>query len=570
MRKMTRKRGWSLSCTIVLLLIATIAAAGPRQLQLKERDADKAVALQPDTVAVIELDSQPSTGHGWRTPNDVDSRLKIVGREFEASSSGLIGGWVKEKIYVVAAGQGQADLRLEYRRAFESKASGELKFSFTTAGRFTETFTLPESTVQESDDTVRDSSVNDDDTTLPSAFNWCDNNGCTPVKNQGNCGSCWAFATVGPLESLIQINDGITQDLSEQYLVSCNDEGWGCDGGYWAHDYLQSTKVDGETEAGAVLEDHFPYEAQDITCNPPHDKAYRIDSWGYVCPGCTPTIAQLKQALYEHGPLSVTVCVNADFQNYSGGVFSGTSCSTLNHGVVLVGWNDDDGCWIMRNSWGSSWGENGYMRIGYGVSGIGSDAVYVSYNDSPNPDPDPDPDPEPSPDPEDQEIEDGQTISDLSAESGDWLYFFINVPENVSNLNVRISGGSGDADLHTLLGARPTSSEYDCQPYQYGNNEECNHENPQAGTWYIGIQAYRDFSGVSLSATYTDDDSDSVTTCITTDNLDHVDQGRAYRCGFWSACAVGSRDYLGWLQDSVVSSLQEVSADYWEKTDSCQ
>jgi C1A family cysteine protease len=566
---MMKKAVWSLSCTIVLLLIAITAVAGPRQLQLQERNAGKTYQLEPDTVAVIELDSQPSTGHGWRAGRDMDSRLKIVGTEFEPSPSGLLGAWVKEKIYVVAAGQGKAELRLEYRRAFESTASADMKFSFTTQGRFTETFTIPEPTAQESADNLQDDNLAANLTTLPSSFNWCDHNGCTPVKNQGNCGSCWAFATVGPLESLIKVNDGNTVDLSEQYLVSCNDDGWGCDGGSWAHDYHQWKKVNGETEAGAVLENHFPYEAQDITCNPPHSKAYRSDSWDYVCPGCTPTTAQLKQAIYEHGPLTVAVCVNDAFQSYSGGVFSGPGCSSLNHGVVLVGWNDGDGCWIMRNSWGTSWGEAGYMRIKYGVSGIGQEATYVTYGDAPNPDPDPDP----TPDPGDGEIANGQTISNLSAKPGDWLYYYINVPENASNLQVRISGGSGDVDLYTLFGARPTSSNYDCRPYRYGNNEECNYETPQAGTWYIGLQAYSEFSGVGLTANYQDDPSDPnpepVSACITTDNLTHISQGRAYHCGWWGACAVGSHDSLGRARSTVVSSLQAVSANYWEKTDSC-
>jgi C1A family cysteine protease len=565
---MMKKAVWSLFCTMVLLLIAATALAEPSQMRLQERDAGKTFQLRQDTVAVIELDSQPSTGHGWRAGRNLNSGLKILGTEFEPSPTGLLGAWVKEKIYVVASGQGKADLRLEYRRAFESEASADLRFSFTTQGRFTESFTLPApSSVQEAADVPLDDSLAASLTTLPSSFNWCDHNGCTPIKNQGNCGSCWAFATVGPLESLIKINDGITADLSEQYLVSCNADGWGCDGGLWAHDYHQWKKVNGETEAGAVLENHFPYESQDVTCNPPHLKAYRIDSWQYVCPDCTPTTAQLKQAIYEHGPLSVSVCVNDAFQNYSGGVFSGPSCTTLNHGVVLVGWDDGDDCWIMRNSWSTGWGEAGYMRIKYGVSGIGHDAAYVAYGDAPNPDP------EPEPDPGDGEITNGQTISDLSAERGEWLYYYINVPENASQLKVTISGGSGDADLYTLFGAQPTSSNYDCRPYHYGNNEECSFETPQTGKWHIGLQAYSDFSGVGLTASYQDSGSDSdpepVAECITADNLTHISQGRAYRCGWWSACAVGSRDNLGRARSTIASSLQEVSANYWEKTDSC-
>jgi C1A family cysteine protease len=539
-----------------------MAAATPKQMRLQVGDSGKTIQLEQDTVAVIELDSQPSTGHGWRPGRNLDSRLRILGTEFESSPSGLLGAWVKEKIYVVASGQGKADLRLEYRRAFESAATADVKFSFTTLGRFTESFSLPGASVQEPAEISQGDGLTADLTALPGSFNWCDHNGCTPVKNQGSCGSCWAFATAGPLESLIKINDGITADLSEQYLVSCNADGWGCDGGFWAHDYHQWKMAAGETEAGAVLESKFPYEAQDTTCNPPHPKAYRIDSWQYVCPDCTPTTAQIKQAIYAHGPLSVSVCVNDAFQSYNGGVFSGPGCSDLNHGVVLVGWNDDDGCWILRNSWGSAWGEGGYMRIKYGVSGIGTYAAYVAYGDTPNPDP--------QPDPEDGEITNGQTLSDLSAERGQWLYFYINVPENASNLQVSISGGSGDADLYTQFGAQPTSSDYNCRPYRYGNDEACSNESPQAGIWHIGLNAYTDFSGVALTASYQDKAPEPPTfRCVTDNNIAHIDQGRAYRCGWWNACAVGSRDNLGRARAGVVTSLQRLSDDYWYKTDGC-
>jgi predicted secreted protein len=551
----------------VLLLAATIALAAPKQMRLHAADAGKTFQLGQDTVAVIELDSQPSTGHGWRAGHGPDSGLKILGREFEASPSGLVGAWVKEKIYVVAGGRGKADLRLEYRRAFESAALADVKFSFTLQGPFTETFTLPAASTPEPAGLLQDDGMAADLSALPASFNWCDHQGCTPVKNQGNCGSCWAFATVGPLESLIKINDSTTVDLSEQYLVSCNAEGWGCNGGFWAHDYHQWKTADGETEAGAVLESGFPYEARDTACNPPHPKAYQIDAWQYVCPNCTPTTDQHKQAIYEHGPLSVAVCVNDAFQSYTGGIFSGPSCSDLNHGVVLVGWSDDDGCWIMRNSWSSAWGEEGYMRIKYGVSGIGTYAAYVAYGDAPNPDPDP------QPDPGDGEIANGQTISDLSAATGQWRYYYINVPENASNLQVSISGGSGDADLYTLFGAQPTSSNYDCRPYLYGNNEVCTHESPQAGAWHIGLYAYDDFSGVSLTASYQegapDPDPEPTPQCVTADNLTHIDQGRAYRCGWRYACAVGSGDLLGRARSTVISSLQEASENYWEKTDGC-
>lgn len=220
---------------------------------------------------------------------------------------------------------------------------------------------------------------------LPASYNWCDEGICTPVKNQGSCGSCWAFATVGPLELNIKWKDGQEVDLSEQWLVSCNQEGWGCGGGWWAHDYHEfATDPCGGT--GTVDEAEFPYSATDEPCNCPYDHDYLIDTWGYVGGSSSiPSIAAAKQALLDYGPLSVACCVNTAFQGYTGGVFNGPTCSDVNHGVTLVGWDDSQGTsgvWIIRNSWGPGWGEGGYMRIEYGVCDMCYAAAFVDYGGS--------------------------------------------------------------------------------------------------------------------------------------------------------------------------------------------
>ncbi|NOY88772.1 MAG: PKD domain-containing protein [FCB group bacterium] len=217
---------------------------------------------------------------------------------------------------------------------------------------------------------------------LPAAFDWREHNGTTPIKNQGACGSCWAFGTVGPLECAIKIRDGKTVDLSEQWLVSCNAEGWGCAGGWMAQDYFQ-WKGDPCGDAGAVLESEFPYAAKDLSCGCPYDHPYKIYSWAYIgSENGTPTVDQMKQAILEYGPISVSVYANSAMQAYSGGVFNGCGTGTINHAVVLVGWDDTqgpNGIWIMRNSWGAGWGENGYIRIPYGCSKIGYAACYIDY-----------------------------------------------------------------------------------------------------------------------------------------------------------------------------------------------
>lgn len=220
---------------------------------------------------------------------------------------------------------------------------------------------------------------------MPSAFNWCAQGKCTPIRDQGYCGSCWAFATVGAMESAVLIArpdiDRNRLNFSEQFLVSCNRRGWGCDGGWWGHDYHTNLRIASEPMAGPVGERFFPYQASDVPCNSPYPHFWQARAWGYVSTQQIPDVNTLKQALLRYGPLSVAVWVGPRFQSYTGGVFrtnEAPNSNHVNHGVVLVGWDDSQQAWIIRNSWGPYWGEGGYMRIGYGVSNIGYGATYVN------------------------------------------------------------------------------------------------------------------------------------------------------------------------------------------------
>lgn len=204
---------------------------------------------------------------------------------------------------------------------------------------------------------------------LPSAYTGY----YTPVKDQGSCGSCWAFGACAQFETAIKKKDGVTVNLSEQYLVSCNPWGWGCDGGWWAYDMF--------VNPGAVLEACFPYTATDAPCNHNCPYPYQIQSWGYVGnDSSVPPAADIKQAIYTYG--AVAAAVNADifFQFYSSGVFNWCfSPNGVNHAIQLVGWDDSKGAWLMKNSWGTGWGENGFMWISYGCNNVGYSANYVVY-----------------------------------------------------------------------------------------------------------------------------------------------------------------------------------------------
>ena len=226
---------------------------------------------------------------------------------------------------------------------------------------------------------------------LPSAWDWRTQQGSETVpaiRNQGQCGSCWAFAVMGSLESGVGIRDGSAPDLSEQWLVSCCGLG-GCNGewpGNAANYLLANGPLDQCGLRGAGWEADFPYQAADVPCTCPEDRPYTIESWAFIGPQWgTPSEAQLKQAILDYGPITVCVYADSAFQYYTGDVFNACTSGSVNHAVVLVGWDDaqgSDGVWILRNSWGSWWGEGGYMRIEYGCSSIGYGGLYLNVGNN--------------------------------------------------------------------------------------------------------------------------------------------------------------------------------------------
>ncbi len=193
----------------------------------------------------------------------------------------------------------------------------------------------------------------------------------TSIKNQGSCGSCWAFGCVGNFEGVIKKRKGVTVNLSEQYLLSCNPYGYGCNGGYFDANNMLTSK-------GCYYESCFPYVGYKATCKTSCSFPYRATGWAYVgSSSSVPTTTAIKTAIYNYGTVAAAVAADYYFQAYRSGVFGTTTSTSVNHAIILCGWNDSYGAWYLKNSWGTSWGLSGFMWIKYGVNRVGYGANYI-------------------------------------------------------------------------------------------------------------------------------------------------------------------------------------------------
>ena len=207
------------------------------------------------------------------------------------------------------------------------------------------------------------SSAQDSGKILDSVVDWAAAGKVQKVKNQESCGSCWAFSTVGSLESAYAIFSKTNElpNLSEQELVDCSTSygNQGCNGG------LMNLGFKYIIDHGIHSEGDYPYAGVDQTC-----KAGDLSGSTYSAKDCVlvgATTDALTKALAVQ-PVSVAFYVNILFQFYSGGVFNPFTCGgEPNHGVLAVGYNLDEGSYKVKNSWGASWGESGYFRIKIGT-----------------------------------------------------------------------------------------------------------------------------------------------------------------------------------------------------------
>nr|ABG73218.1 cathepsin L 2 precursor [Diaprepes abbreviatus] len=218
--------------------------------------------------------------------------------------------------------------------------------------------------------------TNLDEVDLPTDIDWRQKGAVTPVKNQRNCGSCWSFSATGALEAQWFKKTNKLISLSEQQLVDCSGRygNHGCHGGWmhWAFGYIKEN-------GGIDTEQSYPYTAKDGRCAyKPGNKAATVSQVIMVPRGEN----QLAAKVSSVGPISIAAEVSHKFQFYHSGVYDEPQCGhSLNHAMLAVGYGSMGGknFWLVKNSWGTGWGDQGYIRMAKDKNNQCGIALMASY-----------------------------------------------------------------------------------------------------------------------------------------------------------------------------------------------
>ena len=353
----------------LLLLIATGALMFANSniyaqnfVRVNRTNQEQTINLSMDQVLEIQLPKKPSNGYTWveATNSSLENVQKSIAQigdgDFihdpalkSANGKALLGQTGTQVIRYVGTSQGTTLLTLELRRPWVK--NGEVIDSYTitviSAGKYSGTYTPPLKAIKHYDKplTSNETAI----AGIPSSWDW--RSQCTPIANQMQCGDCWAFASVGTLECNILIHDGVTEDISEEFVTNCYTDNscGGCNGGYCAHQaWMASYNGANSSGGGAVYESEDAWTTSEgngttgscASSYTPHQTIDYFNDIGGENGNGIPSVDSIKYHIYYDGP--IWNCMDASatsFNNYSGGIWvaSGSQCD---HAIILAGWKD--------------------------------------------------------------------------------------------------------------------------------------------------------------------------------------------------------------------------------------
>jgi len=372
---------------ISFLIVFSVTAFAYNKVSVTEGNSGETVFISNGQLLHVRLYS-PYAGSGccWSVKEMRTDILREFGDwdfeqtgEVDASGAPAMGvpdGYQTIRFAGVKAGESR--LILEYKRPWEKDSPALQTFSVyvQTRGAYCGSGRERFLAKMEPDAASGDPTTTSFSKAYHERYNLMDYNVLTPVKDQkiSECGSCWAHGTCAVFETLIKATDGVERDISEQWFVNCDNTSYGCQGGWCAFKYFVSK--------GCVYEADEPYIAQDEDCLPSYPYKEKAASFKKIyASSFVPAVDSLKKYILAYG--SLVVCIrynNTQFMNYKNGIFTYNDTRQTDHILEMVGWNDSaGGFWYLKNSFGTAWGENGYMRIKWGVSGVGTDPYYLVY-----------------------------------------------------------------------------------------------------------------------------------------------------------------------------------------------
>jgi len=226
---------------------------------------------------------------------------------------------------------------------------------------FTDVNMFKNNLIKKRDHIIYENTFDEFDVEVPDSVNWVEKDVVTKVKDQGQCGSCYAFSATGSMESIYAIKNNHLRNISEQEIVDCSgaEGNQGCFGGFM--NQVFQYVIDNN---GICSEQEYPYDANQDQCNDQCQNVVQISSYQNV----TQNNETILMNAVAQQPVSVAIQANLpSFQFYSRGIYNDSQCSgELDHGVLVVGYGEDDNnvsYWLIKNSWGPNWGDNGYIRM---------------------------------------------------------------------------------------------------------------------------------------------------------------------------------------------------------------